>query len=131
MFDATRARLLEAMGYQVLVRADAAAAAPAQAAAEASATRSAAPVDPAPVHRAAPVIASTDRLWNALLVAGAMDPLRAEANGLRLTSNGVAVEYVRDELWIDPQALRRDPGAKRALWKALRSLRRAELARRR
>ena len=130
MFDATRARMLEAMGYQLLVRAgrvpvrspDASAASTASTSASAEAPPAAAPL-PASV-------VSDNRLWNAVLAAAALDPSRAEANGLRLSVSGVAVEYVRDELWIDPVALRRDRRAKAKLWKTLRTLRRRELARR-
>jgi len=163
MFDSRRTRLLEAMGYQMLVRLPAADAAGTAAAARrplptgtanaATATLAGpAPSDgtavppsvgTAPIGRAAEALRATpaiaaaapapatgpDRLWQALLAAAAMAPERADANGLRRASSGVAVEYIRDELWVDPAALRASPRDKRGLWKTLRALRRAELSR--
>jgi hypothetical protein len=131
MFTATQARVLEEMGYQVLVR-------PLPAAAtEPSSIASPLPPAPASSPRQTPIRAAAvavpsgpgQVLWDALLTAAALTPARAEANGLRRASSGVAVKYLRDELWIDPVALRRDARGKRGLWKTLRALRRAELGR--
>lgn len=147
MFDPVQQRLLEAMGYQLWQQA-----APGSGA---SSPAGVAPVPPATVSpgtiAAAPMPTSTataaagapvvpavtgraatpaDRVWCAVLAAAALSAERAEHNRLRRASSGVPFEYLADELWIDPQALARDPRAKRTLWKTLRALRRAEVGRR-
>lgn len=137
MFDPMQLRLLQAMGYQLWQQAPAGAVAPspAGAAPAASPPAQAASVRPAAAAPARPeaegrVATPADRLWNAVLAAAALSPERAEHNRVRRAASGVPFEYLADELWIDPQALARQPRAKRTLWKTLRALRRAELARR-
>jgi hypothetical protein len=129
MFEQTQIRLLEAMGYRLLQRPSAVepGAVPATTGSAASESM---PAAESPTAVPAPAVQSpADRLWAALLAAAALTPERADANGLRRASSGVAFEYIADELWVDPEALRRNPQGKRGLWKALRGLRRLELGR--
>jgi hypothetical protein len=145
MFDPTQVQLLQAMGYELWQRRDAAAPpratspAPAVAASAAAAPVSAAaPVETVPDRSPAvpaPVVAGAAAppprsLWSAVLAAAGLDEMAAERTGVRQATTGVAVAFRDDELWIDAQALRCDPRAKRTLWKTLRALRRAELGRR-
>jgi hypothetical protein len=126
MFDPTQVRLLQAMGYPLWQRVQ-----------PGVATRGiAAPtVEPAPLasppmtSAASQTTCPADRLWAALLAAAGLSPQRAEQQRMRRASSGISFEYLADELWIDPQAMLGNPGAKRALWKTLRALRRAERGR--
>lgn len=145
MFDARQARLLEAMGYRLLQRVGSSTVDGSAAPPVAGSGPRALPIDAMPP--ASPLASTTvgppptastsdratagpgDRLWTALLQAAGLDPAGADAAGLRRAASGVAVEYLRDELWVDPLALRQRPREKRGLWKTLRALRRAELAR--
>jgi hypothetical protein len=139
MHEANQVRLLEAMGYRLLRRAiDSAPVADAvDAVVPASTTGTVAAKAPPSSGTAAPPSTASlpvgngpgDRLWAAVLGAAALDPPRADALGIRRAVSGVAFEYIRDELWIDPLALGGDASAKRRLWKALRALRLRELAR--
>jgi hypothetical protein len=132
MFDSTQVHLLQAMGYELWqcrgVPADVASPVLAEHREPAAA---AAPVDAPAMAAASPAAASPPPgLWGAVLAAAGLDAAGAERAGVRRASTGVAIAFRDDELWIDPQALRGDPRAKRALWKTLRALRRAEHGRR-
>jgi hypothetical protein len=137
MFDSTQVQLLQAMGYELWQRRGMAAPAPAVPPAVPPAEVPDAPAPATPTAVAAP--AATDApaagaaaprgLWAAVLAAAGLDAAAAERAGLRRAATGVAIAFRDDELWIDPQALRGDARTKRALWKTLRALRRAERGR--
>jgi hypothetical protein len=65
-----------------------------------------------------------DPLWQALLRAAGAAHLDPQALGWEERLDGPAFDFDGPTLRINPIALRRQPQAKRALWKTLRALRR-------
>lgn len=125
-----REQFLRAMGYQPLRLRAAAASSPVvspTAAATAHAQPAAQPAAPkASAPHARPATGS-DPLWIALLAAAAAGPADAERLAWEAVLTGPAFAFDGPRLRINPIALRTDAGAKRALWKTLRSLRRRHL----
>lgn len=111
-----RQRLLHAMGYSLLQRRT-------HAAAGERAERPAATALPRAGTEAA-AAAPASPLWPALLKAAAASLEQAERLGWECTEQGPPFAFAGATLRINLSALRGDPGAKRALWKTLRPLRR-------
>lgn len=112
-----RQRMLAEMGYAPLRWRGRAAARPP---AEPVAPASAAPVRQPPAARGA----LGDPLWQALLRAAGSEHIDPAALGWEERLQGPAFDFDGPTLRINPIALRRQPEAKRALWKTLRALRR-------
>ncbi|MCK7593632.1 hypothetical protein [Pseudomarimonas salicorniae] len=116
-----RLRMLAEMGYQPLRWRGRALPGAATRAAEAPATQASGRT-PAPArHRGG---AASDPLWQALLLAAGAAHLDPATLGWEERLEGPAFDFDGPTLRINPIALRRQPQAKRALWKTLRALRR-------
>ncbi|GIX36018.1 MAG: hypothetical protein KatS3mg126_1797 [Lysobacteraceae bacterium] len=110
---ASRRRILVEMGYRPLYR-------------------RAGPTTRAPLPAeavSAPVAARppADPLWQALLRAAGAEGEDPATLGWRETLHGPAFDFDGPVLRINPLALRKDPSAKRTLWRTLRVLRRQRL----
>lgn len=128
-----RARWLREMGYRPLalrrttvegdVHAEVEAARTAPV--EAPASTESAPADVVAASRNdAAAVDAGPALWIALLHACDAEPAEAEALGWKQSCTDQAFAFVGAELHFNLSLLRRQPAAKRALWRTLRALRR-------